>query len=628
MDDNPSAAAQQKSIVDARTVDRSGRAQLALRWGIVVACIAVGYSSVMPPGSLPLDAGASRFSASRALEHVEVIAREPHPMGSAANAEVRAYLVSELEEMGLRPSLQMLTVPSYFEPGGTRQVVNIMATIPGTASTGAIALMAHYDTFPTTPGANDNAAAVATLLETGRALLAGATLRNDVILLMTDGEEPAPRYGSTAFLADGASEEIALVMNFEANGNSGPSMLVETSGPESGLVAQFADAVSNPTAFSFVGETVSLIGDIGTDFDPFREAGVPGFHVAYLRGSPIYHTPADVPSSVSADSVQHHGSNAVGIARRFGDLDLGTLRDTDGSVYFTLRPYFVQYPAWLSIAAALAAAIMLVRGFRHSVPRRRPDVRAIVGTGGRTVAAVLVVVLAQTLLWILIVSVRSTPSVTESYAYLVGLVGCGAAAWAWLRPAWSPRAEGHRGGFVATWVVLGLLTAVIAPGFSYLFVWPALAAAAAVNWTPRSHSYMGSIRFAAVAGPAVILMIPAIEFFFQFGQPRPGNPDSSLPVVAGVAFLLAFLVSGLLGEIWRDTTTNSDAGGTSVVAEPSSRPMRLPWPGRSTRDRVRHRCSAVAVRECRSYLVRWGLGRKTRVERSGCPCLAQWCRRW
>ena len=46
--------------------------------------------------------------------------------------------------------------------------------------------MAHYDTFPTTVGANDNSAAVAAILETGRAILAGPPLRNDVILLFTD----------------------------------------------------------------------------------------------------------------------------------------------------------------------------------------------------------------------------------------------------------------------------------------------------------------------------------------------------------------------------------------------------------------------------------------------------------
>ena len=59
----------------------------------------------------------------------------------------------------------------------------------------AVALVAHFDSDPTTPGANDDAAGVAAILETARVLLSGPPLRNDVILLFTDGEEPAPRFG-------------------------------------------------------------------------------------------------------------------------------------------------------------------------------------------------------------------------------------------------------------------------------------------------------------------------------------------------------------------------------------------------------------------------------------------------
>ena len=44
----------------------------------------------------------------------------------------------------------------------------------------------------------------------------------------------------------------------------------------------------------------ALCGDVGTDFDPFRNAGIPGVHVVYMRGSPIYHSPADNVASVVA----------------------------------------------------------------------------------------------------------------------------------------------------------------------------------------------------------------------------------------------------------------------------------------------------------------------------------------
>ena len=198
-------------------------------------------------------------------------------MGSTAITEVRSYLVAELEKLGLEPEFQTISAPNYYEQGDPVDVINVIATIPGRATTGAVALMAHYDTVPATPGANDNSAAVATLLESGRAILAGPQLRNDVTLLFTDSEEPNPRYGSRAFVRESpVFQDIALVVNLESIGGSGPSSLVETSGSVTWLVGQYAAAVSNPTAFSFVAEITTLLGDFGTDFDPFRKGEANG----------------------------------------------------------------------------------------------------------------------------------------------------------------------------------------------------------------------------------------------------------------------------------------------------------------------------------------------------------------
>ncbi len=533
-----------------------------VRWSLVVLFVGLGFASVVAPNSLSADAPEASFSAARAIRHVEVIAREPHPMGSPANAEVREYLASQLRGAGLEPSLQTVSAPSYFDDAGTVDVVNVYATITGAASTGTIVLVAHYDTVPTTAGANDNTSGVATLLETARVLLSGPRLRNDVLLLFTDGEEPAPRYGSSAFVAEGRVSNPALVVNFEAVGTSGPSLLVEISGDESAMVAHFASAVADPVAFSFVGETVALVGEIGTDFDPFQAAGVPGFHLAYLRGSPIYHTGGDDLDSVSLASLQHHGSNAVGLTREFGDLDLTTVSGGGGSVYFTLRPFFIQYRPWLSIAVGGGAALLLGLGLSRMPPRARPSAATLAGDVARALLATAAVTTAATMVWLGIASIRSSPSVTESYCYLACIAGAGTVAIARLG-RFRPTARLERSvGFSVVWVALGLLTALIVPGFSYLFVWPAMTAAVAANWAIKRPSIAGVVRFALVAGPTIVLLVPAVEFYFQFGQPRPGNPDSSLPVVAAVAFLFTTLAAGLIHE-----AESSTAGATMPRCE-------------------------------------------------------------
>ena len=101
---------------------------------------------------------------------------------------------------------------------GTRAIVhNIIVKIPGTGQGKAVAIAAHYDTVPTTPGASDDSAPVAAMIETARALLAGEPLKNDVILIFT-GEEEVAQTGVKAFLEQHPwTGEIGLVLNFEAD---------------------------------------------------------------------------------------------------------------------------------------------------------------------------------------------------------------------------------------------------------------------------------------------------------------------------------------------------------------------------------------------------------------------------
>src|SRR5262245_61649567 len=86
---------------------RTGR--LRPRLATVVFLIVAGGVSMatqQPPRALPAGAPAESFSAARALRHVEAIAREPHPLGSAAEEPVRAYIMDELRKLGLEPEIQ------------------------------------------------------------------------------------------------------------------------------------------------------------------------------------------------------------------------------------------------------------------------------------------------------------------------------------------------------------------------------------------------------------------------------------------------------------------------------------------------------------------------------------------
>jgi acetylornithine deacetylase/succinyl-diaminopimelate desuccinylase-like protein len=152
---------------------------------------AVSLLALEPPDPLPTSAPANEFSAERAFSHVEQVGERPHPVGSAANAEVRNYLVGQLAALGLRPTVQEATSVRTMEgTASIARVHNIHARIEGTNPTGHVLLVAHYDSVPRGPGAADDGAGVAAILEIARAITSGSVPRNDIDIVFTDAEEP------------------------------------------------------------------------------------------------------------------------------------------------------------------------------------------------------------------------------------------------------------------------------------------------------------------------------------------------------------------------------------------------------------------------------------------------------
>jgi acetylornithine deacetylase/succinyl-diaminopimelate desuccinylase-like protein len=209
---------------------------------IVISGFAAGLSllsivSLNPP-AINANVPPSEFSSGRAREYLKAIAVTPHPIGSPAHAVVRDYILSELSKMGVEPQVQKTTaINSHWDPPyHAATVQNIVAKIQGTANTRAVLLVAHYDAAPNSLGASDDGAAVVSLLETLRALKASAPLKNDVIFLATDGEEVG-LLGATAFVQQHPwARDVGVVLNFEARGDNGPSIMFQTSDANGWLI--------------------------------------------------------------------------------------------------------------------------------------------------------------------------------------------------------------------------------------------------------------------------------------------------------------------------------------------------------------------------------------------------------
>ena len=273
------------------------------------------------PDPLPASASQESFSAERALVYLNAFATAPHPIGSAEHDRVRDYLVSQFTSLGVTPEVQHATgVTARYEVAGT--VENIVARVKGSSgASDAVALVAHYDSVPAGPGAGDDGAGVAALLETLRALRAGPPLRNDILFVITDGEEDG-LLGASAFVAENAAaKDVRVAVNFEARGNAGESQMFETSAGNGRLVQIFAQAAPHPSGSSLTYEIYKHMPN-DTDMTVFKKAGAAGLNFAFIGHWEAYHTPLDNPQLLDRGSLQQQGENALSLARALGNADL------------------------------------------------------------------------------------------------------------------------------------------------------------------------------------------------------------------------------------------------------------------------------------------------------------------
>ena len=106
----------------------------------------------------------------------------------------RDYVAGELKKAGYEVSFQRYSAQFKSDSGRTRPYFNVEARLKPAAPApgGPWVLAAHYDTAPGTPGADDNASAVAVLLEAARLLKAQKPARE--ILFVAFGTEEPPSF--------------------------------------------------------------------------------------------------------------------------------------------------------------------------------------------------------------------------------------------------------------------------------------------------------------------------------------------------------------------------------------------------------------------------------------------------
>jgi hypothetical protein len=502
-------------------MDHHGRlAWLGVAWVVPFSLIAI--LAQRPPGAMPADAPAHLFSAARAQKIVEEIARKPHPIGSAESERIRGVLSQKLQELGLKPEIQS---PQPSRGGTISQARNILARLEGQGGAGkkAILLSAHYDSVPEGPGAGDNAAGVACVLETLRALKANPPLDRDVIALFDDGEERGFD-GSLLFINEHAwAHQVGLVLNIDARGNSGPSIMFETSEQNGWLIRQYASAAPHPFATSFTMDVYRILPN-DTDLSIYKRAGLAGLNFAYVGGLSYYHTAEDTPANLSPSTLQHQGENTLATTLHFGRLDLDSSETRQDNVIYTsiLSKWILIYPASWVFPMAGAALLLFVAVLILAVSTKRaPLLDIAIGAGVFLLASVAALLVGILILFVNMsaASILHTPEGRPPWLrYDVPILLACSLLLATLTILIVRWPAAHRSlpalslGALSIWLILSLATALWLPGGSYLFVWPTIGGllALSVSFVTRPRSLLALIALLLGSIPSLLLIPPLI----------------------------------------------------------------------------------------------------------------------
>lgn len=539
---------------------RSGVSPGGALWAILAALLAFAALTHWldePPPPAPPDAPATSFSAARATTELQALLAEgvPHPLASAADAVVRSRIVGRLTELGIPVELHSGWVCDRNFACG--KAVNIVARIDGSdPASGAVLLAAHYDSVPAGPGAGDDGIGVSSILEIARALREQPPARHPIVLLIDEGEETG-LLGAKLFVdSHPLARTVKAVVNLDARGDSGPSLMFETGAATDFSMRLFARAVARPKSNSLYYFIYRLLPN-DTDFTVFKQAGYEGFNFALIGDVERYHTPQDSLANLDPGSLQHQGQNALAALRALAAADLSH-PGAAGAVFFDLfGRTLVHWPASAAPAIGIVlVALLLIALWRI---RRRIDfpMQGVVYALAALIASWLGATLfAALLVWLVRASGAVPPP--ESYGWAAHPLGMHVAcvALALLVPLFAVRAFRRRTSAWTLWCanlallcLFALLCSLKFAELSFLFVVPvaaALVGCVLVLRSPARGTAAAAVPPVALAWPtlgAAFTLLPSLLMtYIALGA-------DAWPIITAICGLIAMALAPLLVDV-------------------------------------------------------------------------------
>ncbi|WP_345205531.1 M28 family peptidase [Fodinibacter luteus] len=539
-----------------------------------------GVSPLLSPAA-PAEDAVAGFSMDRARADLAVVAAVPHPMGTAEQADVEAYLVQELTAIGLDPMVDEQLVTMAPDPPNsvwTGTVRNVVARIEGTGPDAdqAVLLAAHYDSVPAAAGAGDNGAGVVSVLAAMRALASSPPPRHDVIAAFVDGEEHE-MLGSLALVESATwMGDVQVAVNTEGVGNAGRVTPALTSPDNGWALRQYLDAVPSPVVYSAFDAPLNATGQ-GADLGRYQDVVPAGLELVVVGGLPAYHAGTDTAGGMHEGTLAEYGATVVGLARQLAEADLGSVEEPNLVAFTVVRGVTAAYPSTWSLPLAVLGAVGTVVVIGLAVRRGRVSLPRVLLSWLVLGVAGLAGILAATGLWLAAQAVDPRLSdainggVYERTPYLLAAVAAGAAGVLLVLWPLTPRATALEvvAGALVGWSLVALLLAAVLPDAAYAATWPLLAAIAgfAVLAARERSPRVTLATVTLAAAPAVLLISPLVALYFllaaRFELMLPvATPLPMLWVVLALTVVLPLALVAGRGVGWRPAAA---AGVVAVV---------------------------------------------------------------
>lgn len=260
---------------------------------------------------------AVNFDVEKAMTHLRYLSLDigPRVAGTESEKEAATYIKNEFQKLGYNVSTQT------FDIGNNKQSQNVIAVkeAEGVENPEIIYLTAHYDSVPTSPGANDNGSGTSAMVELARVMKDKPS--NTEIRFVAFGAEELGLLGSRYYVNQLSEEEIdRSITNFNMDmvgtaWEPASQLHVSTVDGESNLVWESVESAADRLGVKNDKLTLHQLGR--SDHVFFHQAGIdaalfiwmePGTEPGQAGIEPWYHSSGDTIDRVSPEKIQMVGN--------------------------------------------------------------------------------------------------------------------------------------------------------------------------------------------------------------------------------------------------------------------------------------------------------------------------------